>query len=182
MRPKYATPGIVLARAPHGEANALLSMLTPEFGLVRARAQGLRKSGAKLAPALQTFAEVDAVLLHGKEGWRLSGATLVTDHCSALSPEARARAGRIALLLLRLVRGESADPELFHAFRDLLVTLSSSPEEGDAAECLAALRILRALGVDAGEVPSGEHALTRVSENRREIVKRINAGISASGL
>jgi len=51
MRHKYETRGIVLSRSPLGEANAFVTLLTPELGLVRARAQGVRRSGAKLSAA-----------------------------------------------------------------------------------------------------------------------------------
>ncbi|KKW40597.1 MAG: repair protein RecO protein [Parcubacteria group bacterium GW2011_GWB1_55_9] len=56
MRHKYETRGIVLSRTPLGEANALITLLTPDLGFVHARAQGLRRPGAKLAAALATFA------------------------------------------------------------------------------------------------------------------------------
>lgn len=177
MRPKYATPAIVLSRAPIGEASALVTLLTPEFGLVRARAQGVRKSGAKLSAALTTLSELEGHLLFGKEGWRLSGATLVEGHFSRLSPAARVRVGRLSTLLLRLVHGESREPELFDAFRDFLIALRFPDEESqDEAECLAALRMLNALGLDAGEVPE------RIGEDRKGIIARINKGIAASGL
>lgn len=177
MRPNYVTPAIVLSRTSIGEASALVTLLTADFGLLRARAQGVRKSGAKLSHALRTLSELDANLLYGKEGWRLSGASLVEDHFTELSAAARARAGRISLLLLRLVHGETKEPELFRAFRDLLVALKDENEEKqDAGECLAALRIVNALGLDAGEVPAS------VTGNRKEIIARINQGIAASGL
>mgnify|MGYP001567250827 CR=1 FL=1 len=76
MRYKYETRGIVLSRAPSGEANAFITLITPELGLVRARAQGVRKPGAKLAAALATFAESSLVLVRGKEDWRIAGAVL----------------------------------------------------------------------------------------------------------
>src|SRR3989344_3293576 len=76
MRHKYETRGIVLSRSPLGEANSFVTLLTPDLGLVRARAQGLRRSGAKLAAALATFAESEIVLLRGKEHWRIAGAVL----------------------------------------------------------------------------------------------------------
>ena len=177
MRPKYVTRAIVLARTSHGEANSLVTLLAEEFGLIRTRAQGVRKSGAKLAPALRTLSELDASILYGKEGWRLNGASQTEDHFSGLSSSARARAGRLSLLLLRLAPGEEKEAELFHAFRDFLNALKEGDDAThDEAECLAALRIVNALGLDAGEIPS------EVGENRRAIIARINKGITASGL
>lgn len=185
MRQKYTTTAIVLSRHNIGDANVRVALLTPDFGLVRARVQGVRKLGAKLAPAITTLSEIDATLLHARDGWRLSGATQVTDHFDGLSMTARLRAGRIAALLLRLVRGERSDPGVFHTFRDFLTALPTlSDAEQDAAECLAALNILAHLGLDAGERPETyePEALARVTEERRSIVARVNRGIQASGL
>src|ERR1700722_4910107 len=107
MRHKYTTTGIVLARTPIGEASAFITLLTPDLGLIRARAQSVRKPGAKLAAALQTFSESDVIVVRGKEGWRLSGAVLGRAWFSELSLPARLRAGRITSLILRLVHSDS---------------------------------------------------------------------------
>lgn len=191
MRHKYATSGIVLARTHLGEASESITLLTPDLGLVRARAQSLRKMGAKLAAALQTLTESDVTLVRGKEGWRLSGAVLGTEWSRELSTiNIRERAGRTASLLLRLVHGESLDPlfyELLIAFFAFLAT-KPSEEIADAAESLTVLRMLHLLGSDAGELPGGLTAnfspevLNEVIEHRADYILRINRGIAASGL
>jgi len=66
----------VLARAHTGEATTFLTLLTPDLGLVYARAQSLRKPGAKLASSLATLTESSVVLVRGKDGWRVTGAVL----------------------------------------------------------------------------------------------------------
>ena len=186
MRHKYETPCIVLARTPLGEANALLTLLTREVGLLRARAQGLRKPGAKLAPALTTLAESDVVLVRGIEGWRISGAVLTAPRFKEIGALSRIRAARVAELLVRLVPGEEADPRLFHIFAGFLATLVDQEEpEHDAAECLAVLQILSVLGLDSGELPHGAYSpttLQEVREQRPSLIMRINRGIAASGL
>ncbi len=186
MRHKYATTGLVLARTPLAEAGMLVTVVTPELGLIRARAEGVRRSGAKLAHALQSWNESGLMLVRGKEGWRITGAVLEADRFSALSREARMRASRISGLLLRLVHGESGDTALHTLFCEYLEALAQcEAEEGEDAETLAALRILSVFGVDAGAMPPpgwGSDALTYANENRRELVARINKGISASGL
>jgi DNA repair protein RecO (recombination protein O) len=189
MRHKYDTRGIVLSRAPLGEASALITFLTPDLGLVRARAQGLRQPGAKLAVALTTFAESEVVLIRGKEGWRVAGAVLGEDWFGRLRREAvHARASRICALLLRLVAGEAHDAALFTIVEEYFNALASLPDnEHDAAEVLAAIRALSALGFVAGEIPPGVPAtnpalLATVSKNRSAYIARINEGISASGL
>lgn len=187
MRHKYATEAIVLGRTPLGEASALVSLLSEELGLIRARAQGVRKPGAKLAAALTTLAASDVILLKGKEGWRLSGAILAHDHFADLSAESRERAGRVASLMLRIV-SESGGQDAYAMFKALLAALPQlSEDDQDAAETLAALYILKEAGLDAGQpVPNGElfgeAALTYAKENRKDLIMRVNRGIQASGL
>ncbi|MDR3548092.1 MAG: recombination protein O N-terminal domain-containing protein [Candidatus Pacebacteria bacterium] len=180
----------MLSRTPVGEASASIALLTPDFGLVRTRAQGIRKPAAKLAPALQTFAESDVILIRGKDGWRLSGAILGRAWFPELSRPARLRAGRMASLILRLVHGESSDTPLYEIFSAFLTALIEvqDDDEADAAECLTALRILRTIGVDAGDIPGGEtndyspDALASITSRRSDFIIRINHGIAASGL
>lgn len=177
----------MLGRSPLAEASATVALLTPDFGVVRARAQSVRTSGAKLAPALTTLAECDAILVRGKEVWRLSGANLAVNHARLLPHEKRERAGRVARLMLRLMHGESSDSAPFHIFKSFLDALPSIPEEqGNVAEALAALRILRALGLDAGELPEGEaydeSTLAAADAVQRDLILRVNRGIEASGL
>ena len=189
MRHKYETRGIVLARTPLGEANALVTVLTDEVGLVRARAQGVRRQGAKLAAALTTFAESSLVLVRGKEGWRVAGAVLEENWFHRLmDAAARMRAARVSGLLLRLVGGDTPDSRLFGTVRDFFEALEGLPEESrEDAEALAVLRILAALGLDAGELPGGKEGFTPVMlagvrKRRAEYIARINRGITASGL
>ena len=189
MRHKYATEAIVLARTPLSEASSLVTFVTEELGIIRARAQGVRKPGAKLAHALTTFSGSDIVLVRGKEGWRLSGAILAHDYFAQLSFSARETAGRVASLMLRLVSGDTHDAELFILFRELLTVLPElAQDEEDEIEILAALELLSVLGLDAGtQVPRGEgrygnEARAYVREHRKDLIARINRGIQASGL
>jgi recombinational DNA repair protein (RecF pathway) len=180
MRPKYKTRAIILARHSLGEANLLITLLTEDLGLIRARAQSVRYSRAKLAAALATLAESEVLLVRGAEGWRIAGATLIESHFQQLSPAARNRVARIAGLYLRLVSGEVADPRLLTSLRTLFHTLSAAPEdEHDAAEVLAALELLAALGLDAGALPA---SAVEVAHARRDYIARVNRGIEASGL
>jgi len=188
VRHKYETRGIVLSRSPLGEMSAFVAVLTPELGLVRARAQSVRRSGAKLAAALATFAESSLVLVRGREGWRVSGAVLEVNWFAQMeNPSARFVAARISGLLVRLVAGEVHDPKLFSIVTDFFKALETLPEDSyEAAEILAALRILAALGLDAGDVPGeaafSSESLAKIAEGRAGYITRINRGIEASGL
>ncbi len=189
MRHKYETRGIVLSREPAGEANAFVTLITPGLGLVRARAQGVRRSGAKLSAALATFAESSLVLVRGRDNWHIAGAVLEENWFTRMqNTDAHMRAARVSDLLLRLVAGEAHDPALFLVVTGFFKALAMLPEEmHDAVEILAVLRILASLGFDAGGIPGepsafAEPMLAMVLEKRMSYVARINRGIAASGL
>lgn len=189
MRHRYDTRGIVLSRVPLGEANALVTLLTPEFGLVRARAQSVRTSGAKLAAALTTLTESRVILVRGKEGWRLAGAVPEEQWFSRLpNAAARERVARVSGLLLRLIAGEAQDSDLFSIMRGYLEGLATLPEQlHEASEVLAVLRVLEVLGLDTGETPGDLSAFTpellaAIALDRSAYIARINTGIAASGL
>jgi hypothetical protein len=94
----------------------------------------------------------------------------------------------MAALILRLVHGESADPALFDAYAGFLRALSElSEEQEDTAEVVAALAIVRALGLDDGDIPEDAlafraDALSALAPARRDLVLRVNRGLKASGL
>lgn len=189
MRHKYETRGIVLSRSPVGEASVFIGVLTPELGLVRALAQSVRKSGAKLSAALATFAESDLVLVRGRDGWRLAGAVLREGWFSRLrNTGARERAGRVSGLLLRLVVGETSNPALFSILTGFFEALATLPQElHEPAETLAVVRILAALGLDTGNVPGAlseytPSILATIVNDRADYIARINRGIAASEL
>jgi recombinational DNA repair protein (RecF pathway) len=179
MRHKYDTHALVLARSPLGELSASIVLLTPTLGLLRVRAQGLRRSGAKLAAALTTFSESACILVRGREGWRVTGAVLIERWNTRLSPVARAVASRIVKLLLRLSPTDVRDPELFAIVHDCFESLATLREtEYESIEIRAALGLLSVLGLDAGTIPH----IADISKDRMGYISRINEGIGASGL
>lgn len=192
MRHKYSTRALVLARTPSGEESITASLLTEEFGLIRARSQGARKGSAKMSAGLQTLSASEVTLLRGRDVWRMAGAVLETNWARELGGAARKRAARVMELADRLIRGEHADPELFLILTSFLSALAQrSEEEQDAAEMLAVLRMLHALGVDAGDTygeandytsGTSTSALERARTDRTALIARINHGISESGL
>lgn len=179
MRHKYPTRAIVIGRTPLGEASALVTLLTREVGLVRARAQGLRRPGAKLSSSLVTLSESEVSLVRGTEGWRITGAALVKNWYRALPSPLHARAGRVAGLVLRFAPPEGVDPRLFDILQETLTAFTEEQESlHDAIECQAVLRLLSTLGLDGGGVPE----LQDIARERSVFVARINRGIEHSGL
>lgn len=188
MRHKYSTRAIILGRLPSGEESVSAALLTEDFGLIRARSQGARKLGAKMSAGLQTLSSSDVTLLRGKDGWRMAGAVPDVNWARELSTEARIRAARVLELAERLIRGEREDAELFGILDGFLRALPRrSDEDQDALEALAVVRLLRSLGLDAGDLYGGsddfsDEAIGDARSARVSLITRINRGIAASGL
>lgn len=186
MHHKYVTKVIVIGQHPLTEASSLVTLLTSEFGLVRARAQGVRKPGAKLSSALQTLSESEVTLIHGKSGWRVAGAMLTTNWARELAKERRERAFRVGALIARLAQGDERGSSLFPIMQRFLGALDVEDDaQADAAECQAALLVLGTLGfehADFTERAFAPESLTSLMSDRVGVIARINRAIATSGL
>lgn len=62
----YATDAIVLSRFDLGEADRVLTLITPEFGKLKAIAKGIRRPSSRLGGSLEPFAELRVALARGR--------------------------------------------------------------------------------------------------------------------
>lgn len=113
----YHTQGLVLRDSPNGEASKTLALFTAEFGLVHAHAQGIRYEKSKLRYVLRPYSLARINLVRGRSGWRVVSAAC-EDALEVLGSGTETRQtvraiAEISALLLRLLRGEEKDPELF---------------------------------------------------------------------
>jgi DNA repair protein RecO (recombination protein O) len=67
-RPRtYRTRAIVLAHFDLGEADRIITLLTPEAGKVRAIAKGVRRPKSRIGGSVEPFAELDLMLARGRD-------------------------------------------------------------------------------------------------------------------
>jgi len=62
----YTTDAIVLSRFDYGEADRILTILTPGSGKVKAIAKGIRRPSSRIGGSLEPFAELRLALAHGR--------------------------------------------------------------------------------------------------------------------
>lgn len=62
----YRARGIILRTQKLGEADRIITLLSPELGVIRAAAKGVRRTRSKMGATLEPFMEVDAQILVGK--------------------------------------------------------------------------------------------------------------------
>lgn len=187
MHRLYVTEGIVLGKRGLGEANTLVSILTRELGLVRAKAQSARRERSKLRYGLEPLTKATFSFVRGKYEWKLTGATVVSRELIAQAPADRQAIGRVAKLLLRLVSGEEGNEALYKTAAEGLSALA----RGAPVETILVLRLLAELGylprtpelapfLDA-DLFSAELA-AEAAASRALLIRSINDSLRATGL
>ena len=63
---RYVTDAIVLSRFDLGEADRVLTLITPELGKLKAIAKGVRRPTSRLGGSLEPFAELNVALARGR--------------------------------------------------------------------------------------------------------------------
>ena len=63
---RYATEAIVLTRFDLGEADRVLTLITPGLGKIRAVAKGVRRPTSRIGGSLEPFAELTVALARGR--------------------------------------------------------------------------------------------------------------------
>ncbi len=63
---QFRTQAIILNRTNYGEADRIISFLTPDHGKVKAIAKGVRKTKSKLAGGIELFSTSDISFIPGK--------------------------------------------------------------------------------------------------------------------
>ncbi|QQG44946.1 MAG: DNA repair protein RecO [Candidatus Sungiibacteriota bacterium] len=73
----HTTEGIILRKQDFGEADAVFTIYTKDFGKLRLLAQGVKKEGAKLKGHLEPLNHARITFVLGRNGERLTHATLL---------------------------------------------------------------------------------------------------------
>ncbi|MFB6274814.1 MAG: DNA repair protein RecO [Halothece sp.] len=135
MSQTYQATGINLKGVPFGERDRLLTILTPEYGLIKAVAGGARKHHSSLRGRSELFVVNQLLLVKGRSSlYRLTQAETVYTY-SKLSQNL----GKLAIsqylaeIVLCFALSEQPQPELFTLLRehlDRIETCPVSPAQG----------------------------------------------------
>jgi DNA repair protein RecO (recombination protein O) len=63
---RYSTDAIVLSRFDYGEADRILTLITPSGGKIKAIAKGIRRPTSRIGGSLEPFAELTVLLARGR--------------------------------------------------------------------------------------------------------------------
>lgn len=142
----YTTEAIVCGRIPRGEHDFTLRLYTKDAGMIFARASGVRAHESKLRYGLQDFSYSTVSLVHGRQEWRVTGASVIENlYYGTPSREHRAALRSSLRSIRRFLTGASVEPELFTHVLEGVRTLARETADADA-EDLFLLRMLHRLG------------------------------------
>lgn len=125
----YRTEAIILRRADFGEADRLLTILTPGFGRRRVLAKGVRKIRSRKAGHLERFMRTSLLLARGRELDLISQAEVIAAH-----PHLREDLQRSALAHYAAELAEAFAPEgeeshaLYALLAETLERLDTEPD------------------------------------------------------
>ncbi len=184
--------GIVLGKHAIGEAHTLVAVLTPTQGLLRAKATSTRAESSKLRYGLEPMTQGRFSFVQGRYEWKLTGVEAAGRLLSQRS-DARAAAGRVSKLLMRLIRGSEEGSALFKTVEEGLTQLAQA-DSADAVsgiECVLVLRILAHLGYlphapaltpyVEGDFSSAKQAVS-ATQSRAFLIRTINESLMQTGL
>lgn len=114
-----------MRRRAYGEADRILTVLTPGLGKLTAIAKGVRRLTSKLAGHTELFYVVDWVLAEGRTWYVVSGAEMVEPH-RHLHGSLRTveQASYLARLVDRLAPEHEAQPRLYVLLTEALAALT----------------------------------------------------------
>jgi DNA repair protein RecO (recombination protein O) len=124
---QFRTKGIILNRTDYGEADRIITFLTPDNGKVRAIAKGVRKSKSKLAGGIELFSVSDISFIPGKREISTVVSTRLLIHYGEIVKDIdRTNAGYGFIKKLDKATEEAADESYFNLLNESFKALDKS--------------------------------------------------------
>ena len=126
MSQSLRTPAIILRRTNYGEADRILSVITPDHGRLSVMARSVRKEKSRLAGGIELFAICDIVVHLGKgEIATLTGAKLNKFFAQIITDYDRLQFGYEVLKQITKASETVDEPDFFTLLEDCLDALNN---------------------------------------------------------
>ncbi len=144
---QFTAKGITLARTDYGEADRIVTFLTPDHGIVRAMCKGVRKPKSKLAGGIELFSTTDLTLIKGKGDLNtLVSSRLVTHYGNIVRDINRTMFGYSILKVMNRVLEDEGGEEYFELLNDTLAMLDDLEAPMELAEASFLMRLMGMMG------------------------------------
>lgn len=140
---QVVTKGIVLARTNFGEADRIVTMLTPDQGKVRVMAKGVRRPLSKLAGGIELFSVSHITYLPGKGGLAtLISSRLITHYGQIVTDLSRTMFGYELLKILNKSTEDVVGEEYFDLLAEMLTALNDPAVTPALIELVFSMQLL----------------------------------------
>lgn len=192
MYHKHHTKGIVVCALNEGDDSRRIWIFTEDFGLVSAKAQGVRKSISRLRLGTQDLSSGTFSLIKGKMGWKIVSVNIENNFYEDLrfSKNRLSIATNILNFINKNIGIEEENGILFKMVLNFLTLLKTVDEKKvPIAECLIMLRIIHNLGFLKNDpelslyLPTSlmsEDELETIAPKKKRIVQLINDSMKSA--
>ena len=144
---QFTTTGITLARTDYGEADRIVTFLTPEQGKVRAMAKGVRKPKSKLAGGIELFSISDLTLIKGRGDLNtLASSRLKIHFADIVTDITRTMLGYDILKIINRVLEDEGGEEFYELLKDSLESLNHLKTPTELVEASFLMRLMSLMG------------------------------------
>lgn len=138
---------VILTRTDYGEADRIITFLTPDNGKVRAMAKGVRKPKSKLAGGIELFSISDIAYIQGKGDLHTLVSTRLDIHFGNIVKDIdRTMLGYDMLKILSRILEDEGGPEFYELLINSLAALDDLSSPKDLGEASFLLQLMRLLG------------------------------------
>ena len=122
---QLVTQGIILSRTDYGEADRIITLLTPDYGKLRLMAKGVRKVKSKLAGGIELFSVSHITFIQGKsEVGTLVSTRLISHYGTIVKDIGRVQLGYELIKVLNKSTEDNSDPEYFELLQQAFEALN----------------------------------------------------------
>ncbi len=147
MSQQLVTTGIVLRRVDYGEADRILTMLTPNYGKLQLMAKGVRRVKSKLAGGIELFSVTNVTFIRGRgDISRLISTRLVTHYGAIVKDLNRTMLGYELIAQLNKATEDEPEVDYFHLLEAGFVALDDASVPLDVVQLWFTAQLLRLSG------------------------------------
>lgn len=124
---QIVTKGIVLTRVDYGEADRIVTLLTPDHGKIRVMARGVRKVKSRMAGGVELFSVSDITYMAGRgEIGTLVSARLITHYGKIVHDITRVQQGYDLIKMVNKTTEDDTDQNYFELLQETFKALDNS--------------------------------------------------------
>lgn len=144
MNQQQVTDAIILTRTDYGEADRIITLLTPDHGKLRLMAKGVRRVKSKLAGGIELFSVTDITYIKGRgDIGTLLSARLQTHYGRIVQDLDRTMLGYELIKQLHKATEDEPEPEYFHLLQQAFAALDDSAVSLDLIKLWFGAQLLR---------------------------------------